>query len=80
MRGGVAVELVVARHVDDSPAAERLRRPLDATYAQVCVAGEHHGIRLHLRWIERSELEVQVAQDVKAQVIDRGVSRCRRGG
>ena len=59
------VILMVPRHVDHRP-AERLRRPAHAARLHVNVAREYHHVGAGVGRLQRSELEVQVGEDVQA--------------
>jgi hypothetical protein len=61
----VAVELVIARYIDDRPNGIMTRRPAHTLHAHTNVAGKNHRFGIRFGWHEVRELGVQIAQDVE---------------
>ena len=60
----MAVEFVVARHVDHGPMREPLFRPVQASRPYPDIACQHHDVGIRCRRLEILELNVKIIQDV----------------
>src|ERR1035441_4455381 len=62
----LAVEFVVAKHVDDGSLRKGLQRPLQAVAARTDIASQNHGLNLNVRRRKGLKFQMQIAKDVKA--------------
>ncbi len=60
----VAIELVVARHVDHRPVREPVLCPVQASHPDPDITRQNHDVGIRCRWLEVSEFDVQIIQDV----------------
>jgi hypothetical protein len=58
----LAIEFVVAEHVNDRPVRKTLQGPLQAVAAGADVASKNYCVSLDSRWGKRLKLKVQVAE------------------
>ena len=70
LRNFLAVKLVVAEDINDRLVGKRLANPFDSVLTGVNIACEDDHIRIHLRWFKWRELQVKVAQDVQAHMVN----------
>lgn len=66
IREHVAVELVIAQHINDRFIGEVSANPLSAFATDVKIAGDYHDIRIRVRRLELREFGMDVTENVEA--------------